>query len=544
MSDVPETGLIDVPQALAGRRRRIVPSLVWLVPLLAALIGGWLAVNAVLSRGPVITIQLSSGEGLEAGKTRIKYKDVEIGEVTSVKLSPDRQHIFVRARMVKDAEPLLVADSRFWVVRPRISGGTVSGLGTLLGGAYIGIDVGKSTQRREHFVALDEAPVITADHPGHQFRLQADDLGSLAVGSPVYYRRVPVGQVTGYRLTPDGRKVSVNVFVNHPYDAFVTSSTRFWHASGLDVTVDANGLKVDAQSLVSLALGGIAFDSADPDEEPHPPAANQQFLLAGDRTSAMRQLEPDVQTFLLTFKESLRGLSVGAPVDYRGLTIGEVTAIGVDARSRSNAPNLQMSVRIRVYPHRLMALVGNKTVHANLDQITLPQLLARGFRAQLRSGNLLTGQLYVALDYFPHAAKASLEMNRGVMVLPTVPGEMAELQRTLGRIVKQVDNMHMDALSADVRQSVQRLNGVLQRTDSMVDGVNTRVLPQALKTLQSLQQTLDGARQTLSPDSALQQDLRDAAQQVSAAARSVQSLSDTLDRHPESLVRGKPGDKQ
>jgi paraquat-inducible protein B len=544
MDDVPSPELNAIPQALPGSRRRISPSLVWLIPLLAALIGGWLVANAVLSRGPLITIQLSSGEGLTAGKTHIKYKDVEIGDVVSVKLSPDRKHILVQARMDKDAAPLLVADSRFWVVRPRISGGTVSGLGTLIEGAYIGIDVGRSTQLRDHFVALDEPPVISGDRPGRQFRLLANDLGSLAVGSPVYYHRVPVGQVTGYRLTQDGHNVAVSVFVNRPYDAFVTASSRFWHASGLDITVDANGLKVDAQSLVSLALGGIAFDSSDPEGSAPPPAAGQQFLLASDRVSAMRQLEPDAQTFLLTFRESLRGLSVGAPVDYRGLTIGEVTAIGVDARSKSNAPNLLMSARIRVYPRRLMALVGDRTVHANLDQVTLPGLLARGFRAQLRSANLLTGQLYVALDYFPHAPKAGISMNRDIIVLPTVPGDMSELQRTLGNIVKQVDKMHLDTLSADVHQSVQRLNSVLQRTDTMVDGVNNRVLPQAMETLQTLQQTLNNARQTLAPDSALQQDLRDAAQQVSAAARSVQSLSDSLDRHPEALVRGKPGDKK
>lgn len=542
MSEASKPEIGEVAQATVEAKRRINPSLVWLVPLLAALIGGWLAVSAVMSRGPTITVQFSSGEGLEAGKTRIKYKDVDVGEVTSVTLSPDQHHILVTARLVKEASSLLREDSRFWVVRPRITGGTVSGLGTLLGGAYIGMDVGKSSRSRDEFTGLEEAPIITGDLPGRQFNLMTEDLGSLVVGSPVFYRRVPVGQVVGYHLTPNGQSVAVSVFINRPYDAFVSANSRFWHASGLDVTIDANGLKLDAQSMVSLAMGGVAFDTPDPESRGVPPVANQSFVLARDRDRAMRQLDPNVRSYLLYFKESLRGLSVGAPVDFRGITIGEVAAIGLEADSGSS--DLAMSVKIHVYPSRLLALAGEKMLRANLEQMTLKRMVSRGLRAQLRSANLLTGQLYVAIDYFPDAHQSGIFMHNGMQVLPSVPGDLVELQHTLGRIVKRVDRMQLDALSDDMRQSLHRLNATLQRSDKLMDGVNDRVLPQTLQTLQSLQQTLGAARQSLAPDSALQQDLRDAAQQVSAAARSVQSLSDTLDRHPEALVRGKPGDKR
>jgi len=534
-----ERDLQDLPVAQAVSRRRFNPSLVWLIPLLAALIGGWLAVNAVMSRGPMITIRFSSGEGLEAGKTKIKYKDVEIGEVSAVTLSPDRSHILVSARLVKQAAAYLVDDSRFWVVRPRISGATVSGLGTLLSGAYIGMDVGKSSRERSQFVGLDEQPIITGDLPGSQYTLLAKDLGSLVIGSPVLYRRVPVGQVIGYHLTPDGQNVAVSVFVNRPYDAFINGNTRFWHASGIDVTLDANGLKLDTQSLASVALGGVAFDTLDNSPSIAPGAA-RSFALAADREQAMRRTELDVRSILLHFNESLRGLSVGAPVDYRGVVIGEVAAIGLDAEPQN--PDLSMAVRVNVYPQRLLALAGGARTRTSIERMSLRLLVANGFRAQLRSANLLTGQLYVAFDYFPDAAKATLGTYGGKVLLPTVPGDLSQLQHSLLRIAQRVDRIPLDELSSELRHSLINLDATLQSTGQLVNGVNNQVLPQTLVTLQALQKTLTTAQQTLRPDSATQQDLRDALQQISAAARSVQTLSDTLERHPEALIRGKSGD--
>jgi paraquat-inducible protein B len=252
-----------VPLAVASPARpgRWSPSLVWLIPLVAALIGGYLAVQAILARGPTITITFRSGEGLEAGKTRIKYKDVDIGEVTAVRISPDSKNIEATAQLSKEAERFLARDSRFWIVRPRIAGGSVSGLGTLLSGAYVGMDAGKSSEMSQHFTGLDVPPIITGDLPGRQFVLKASELGSLDIGAPVYFRRVPVGQVVAYQLDKSGRNVDITVFINAPYDRFVTADSRFWHASGIDLSVSANGLKVNTQSLSAIMLGGVAFET-------------------------------------------------------------------------------------------------------------------------------------------------------------------------------------------------------------------------------------------------------------------------------------------
>jgi paraquat-inducible protein B len=237
----------EIPEAVpAGRLSRTL-QLVWIIPLVAAVVGGWLAIKAILEHGPTVTISFQSAEGLEAGKSRIKFKEVDIGVVKSITLSADRKSVIATAELVKDIEPMLGDDTRFWVVRPRISGGTVSGLTTLLSGSYIGVDFGKSNKRRREFVGLETPPVITIDAPGRAFTLRSDTIGSLDVGSPIYYRRLQVGQVTGYTLDEAGKNVIIKIFINAPYDRFVTSNTRFWHASGFDLSVAPGGVKLETQ---------------------------------------------------------------------------------------------------------------------------------------------------------------------------------------------------------------------------------------------------------------------------------------------------------
>ncbi|MGD1823821.1 Intermembrane transporter PqiABC subunit PqiB [Chromobacterium violaceum] len=523
----------DLPQAVPVRRRRWAPSLVWLIPVVAALIGGWLAVHAVLSRGPTITISFQNAEGIEAGKTRIKYKDVEIGEVTSVKLSPNRQAIVATAQLSKEAADYLAEDSRFWVVRPRVSGGGVSGLGTVLSGSYIGMDIGKREARKTDFVGLETPPIINADLPGQTFTLRADNLGSLNTGSPVYFRRVPVGQVVGYELDSKGGYVKVAVFINAPYDRFVSANSRFWHASGVDVSLSANGLNVSTQSLAAIALGGIAFETPLADNAGIP-LSDRNFILHDSRDRALQNPDREMQPFRLRFRQSLRGLSVGAPVDFRGITIGEVMAIGVQYVPERK--DFDMTVDIRTYPSRLDSLSRGGRISGKLS----PQaLVANGMRAQLRSGNLITGQLYVALDFFRDAPPAKLVVRNGLPELPTISGDLEELQRVLQRIVKKLDAVPFDSIGKEADASLKSLHQTLDSVKKLSDGLNGDAVPQALKTLEQLQQTLEATRQAMRADSPLQQDVRAAAQEVKETARSFRALADYLDRHPEALVRGK-----
>jgi paraquat-inducible protein B len=346
-----EPGPPDFPEAAVKPRSRWRLQLVWLVPLVAVLIGGWLAVQAVLQKGPIITISFKTGEGIEAGKTKIKYKDVDIGLVKSVALSKDRSGVVATAELAKDATSLLVDDTRFWVVRPRISGGTVSGLGTLLSGSYIGTDVGTQAKSRRDFVGLEVPPVFAKDVPGREFLLKSEDMGSLDIGTPVFFRRLQVGQISSYNLDADGNGVTLRVFINAPYDKYVHADTRFWHASGVDLSLDTSGVKVITQSMVAILIGGVAFQS--PDDAANEPAAeaNTQFNLFHDRAEAMKRHDRIVETYTLSFKESsVRGLTIGAPVDFRGIVVGEVT--GIYTRFNREKGEFSIPVEVQIYPER------------------------------------------------------------------------------------------------------------------------------------------------------------------------------------------------
>src|SRR6267154_6594050 len=346
-----EPPLSSVPESRAVPKKRTRLSLVWFIPIVAALVGVWVAVTRVLSEGPKITIVLQSAEGLEAGKTKIHYNGVDIGTVTTVELTKDHKHVTMIAQMAPKTESFLVEDTRLWVVRPRISGANVSGLGTLISGAYIGIEIGSSKEPKRDFVALETPPVITGNAPGRFFVLKTSDLGSLDTGTPLFFRRLQVGQVASYKLDQDGKFFTLQVFVRAPYDEYVTANTRFWQASGIDVSLSASGLSVQTQSLLSILIGGIAFEAPATGAVLPVAAANSVFTLFSDRAEAFRPAARNPQTFELIFNESVRGLAPGAPVEFRGVPIGEVAEV----RAQIDLKTFEFSVPVTINldPRRL-----------------------------------------------------------------------------------------------------------------------------------------------------------------------------------------------
>lgn len=532
----------DLPEARVTARRSRLPQLVWIIPLVAALIGVWLAVHSISQQGPTVVIGFLTAEGLEPGKTRIRYKDVDVGEVKSVAFSADRSRVLVTAQLAKQAENFLVADTRFWVVRPQVSGGKVSGFGTLLSGAYIGMDVGKSQEAESEFTGLEVAPILTDGLAGRRFVLNAREAGSVEVGSPVYFRRIQVGEVIARELDGDGAKVTVRIFVHAPYDRYVTAHTHFWNASGVDVSLDANGFRVHSQSLASLLLGGIAFESAEEDEAGLQPApADNAFTLWPDRAQAMKA--PDGAPLVLTlyFEDSLRGLSVGAPVDFRGIVVGEVLSLGVEYEQPREW--FHFPVRIAIYPERIRLRLpaGEKydDITKRVKNGLLKAINERGFRAQLRTGNLLAGQLYVALDFFKDAPKVRLSWDKPPLELPTLRGNLEELQVSLSKILKTVEKIPFSELVGDLRTTLGTLNQSIRSVEKLVQRVDTETLPEGAAALRDLRQVLNTLDQTLAADSPLRQDVHNAMREIERAAQSFRTLSDTLERQPEALIRGK-----
>jgi paraquat-inducible protein B len=537
----------DLPVARVGRRVGLSVSLVWLVPLVAALIGLWLAWHNLSQRGPEITLLFPTAEGLEAGKTKIKYKNVDVGVVTDINVSPDRSMVEVKAEMTADARDWLVEDTRFWVVRPRIGAGGVSGLGTLLSGSYIGMDVGKSQNPAWHFRGLEVPPIVTSGLEGRSFLLHAENLGSLDYGTPIYFRRIQVGQIVAYHLEDNGKAVALRAFIAAPYDQYVTANTRFWQASGIDLRLDASGFKVSTESLAAMLVGGIAFQTP-PDEPPGGPAEDRaSFRLHDTRDQAMAIRYGDLRQYRMYFTDSVRGLSTGAAVEFRGVPAGEVKRIEVDYDAD------RREVRIPV-----LAEVGGSQLYSSATEETRQQraqvdhralvdsLIAKGLRAQLRTGNLLTGKLYVAIDFFPDAPPARIDWSADPPVFPTVPGSVSEIEKRVGSILAKLDSVPFDEIGNDLVATLETFNATLGTIEKLAAGMDRELVPefklgleQARRSLASAGKTLAGTERLVAPDGALQGDLRQALRDFAEAARSIRVLADYLERHPEAIIRGK-----
>jgi paraquat-inducible protein B len=544
----------NLPRATVVPRRRQRISVVWIIPILAAVVAIGIAIQRIMSEGPTITIVFKAAQGVEAGKTFVKYKDVNIGQVTAVQLSSDHSKVEVTAKIDKSAADLMVEDAKFWVVEPRVTLSGVSGLSTLLSGNFIGFEVGKSDKSQRRFTGLDVPPIITSGQPGRQFVLKAKDLGSLGIGSPIYYRRLQVGQVIAYDLSSDGAAMNIKIFVNSPYDKFVNPGTRFWNASGIDVSVGAGGVDVRTQSLVALLAGGLAFDTPLFTTKTEPAAANTVFTLYSDQSTAMKQPDSISVRYVLYFNESMRGLSVGAPVTVLGLPAGEVTDVGIDIEPKTL--RLRGRVELVFFPERLVARLSQKqtavgeSIERSLQQrhaFVQRMVEQRAMRAQLRSGNLITGQLYIAFDSFPNAPKAKVNWKQEPTELPVVPSTVQDIEDKLTGIVAKLDKLPLEAIGDDLRKALVSLDQTLKDASKAVNRIDADVTPGLKTTLDDLQGTIGTVDRVLkntdatlvSKDAPAQQELRDTLQEITRAARSLRILADYLERHPESLIRGK-----
>ncbi len=440
----------------------------------------------------------------------------------------------------------MVEDAQFWVVRPRIGLSEISGLATLLSGNYIGFEAGTSNNERRSFTGLEVPRIVSANAPGREFLLKARDVRWSSAGAPVYYRHVPVGQVVAFDLAPDGKAVDVKLFINAPYDKYVTADTRFWDVSGLDVSLDTNGVELRTASLEAMVSGGLAFDTPAFADQPAPPVDGTPFTLYRDRTTAMRHPDAIATPYVLHFGESLQGLAVGAPVTFLGIPAGEVTEVGLSY----DPATLEVRPRVAIilYADRLLEKLPSNQQAAgqqlNQDmkkgRAVLQRLVEkRGLRAQLRSVNLLTGKRYVALDYFAEAPKTRLDLRREPLELPVVVSTLPDFEAKLASLLAKLDRLPLESIGADLKNALETLDQTMKNVDKTLPAVQT-TLEEARRAIASVDRLATNADTTLvGPNAPAQQELRDALQEVIAAARALRVLADSIERHPESLIRGR-----
>ena len=545
----------QAPEAVVQSRRSF--SIIWVVPIIALLIGGWLTFKAMSEKGPIITITFETAEGLEAGKTKIKFKDVEVGNVTEISLNEDRSGVVITAEMSKDAKPYLTEKTQFWVVRATVAAGKVSGLGTLLSGAYIGINPSTEGKNEKHFKGLEKPPMVTEGMPGRHFVLQSKELGSLDRGSPVYYRGIKVGQVVDYDFDLDRDEVDIKVFVEAPFHNKVLENSRFWNASGVDLKMDATGITLDTQSLVSIMLGGVAFDLPTyMNMEPGTQAESDRvFRLFKDRESIEEKTYTIQKHYLLNFTQNVRGLSPGAPVELKGIRIGEVLDVNLEVNQDTR--DVDISVLIMVEPERVDVLItdrGEVTEQGEIqkelekdaanDNYDLTRQVEKGLRAQVKTGNLLTGQLYIDIDFYPDAPPAKVDFRGKYPVIPTLPKPFEQITESVARILKNVEKIPFGKIGKDLQVAVESLTATLDEIKTMSGSINQETIPKINASLDKLEEAMNGVNATLGPDSALNYNARQVTSELALALRSVRSLLEYLERNPQALLLGKEGDKK
>ena len=542
------------------------PSIVWLIPILTALIGVWLIVHTLADKGPLVTITFRTAEGIEVGKTRIKYKSLDIGLVEGVRFSSDFSRVEVRARLGKEAGHFLRRDTRFWVVRPTLSARGISGLGTLLSGSYIEIEPGQGAPQAL-FVGLESPPVVNADEAGKQITLMARKLGSIDRGSLIHSQGIVAGEVLGYEMANDYRSVLIHAFVKPPFDRMVRSNTRFWSASGLDLSVGPDGMRVKTESLQALLFGGIAFDTPDGQETGPDDIAGLVFTLHDDQKSILEQGFTEKVRFVMFFEDSVRGLTVGAPVEFKGIKVGSVIGVRLEYEERTGA--FRIPVVVELEPERILDR-GERMKKAPRD--AFQSLVKRGLRARLQTGSLLTGQLFIDLDMQPKAPIRLVGAGRTEPELPTVMGNLEQMTTQMKSIVDKLDKVdivaigselqstlkgtaaianspNLDKTIADLAASLSSLRGILRKVDDRAEPITANLeqaLAAARDALEKSKATMAAVEGVLSPESPMHDNAARLAQELSSTAKSLRSLVEMLERSPQSLLFGrKPtGEKQ
>ena len=538
----PAAAPMDEPAAPKPLRRQWHgPSLVWLVPIVALAVGVSLIVRSILSTGPMLIIDFHSADGLRPGQTEVRYKEVVVGRVETVTLSEDRKLVHVAVRLDRSAANLAVEDTRFWVIKPRIDIGGVSGLETLFSGAYIGVDAGASAESRREFEGLEAPPYFLRGEPGRGFVLRTQDLGSLDVGSPILYRRTRVGRVVGYKLDSVTDELSVQIFIESPYERLVNAQTRFWNASGVDLTVNASGLTLNTQTLGTVLAGGVAFERPSEALGLPPSADGSRFMLFGDRKTALAPPDGQPLKVRMVFDQSMRGLSVGAPIDFLGIEIGAVKSIRLDYDAKRK--RYPVEVLADIYPARLGAardaMADTTPEDTARDRGLIKRLVDNGVQAQARTGNLLTGQMYVALDFMPKPSRTTFDSTAAVPAIPTVPGTLSELQPQIAEIVSKINKVPFDDIGRNLNTTLKQASDAIGQLRPEAQ----QALAEVRRTLVAAQESLGRLdRNVLDPSAPLQRNVEQTLVDLQRTAQSLRTLTDYLERHPESLLRGKPAD--
>ena len=557
---------IPVPRPKSGASI----SMVWLIPLVTLVIGGWLVYRTISEQGPKIEISFKTAEGIEAGKTKIKYKDIEIGRVDEIRFSADASKVILNVSMNQGTASFLGRGTRFWVVKPRLTLRGATGLETLLSGSFIEIEPGKG-DIQTRFEGLDTPPVVKADVSGSKFMLSADSLNSIDRGSPIYYQGIPAGEVLGWELGNDRKSIFIHAFVKAPYDRLVKSNTRFWNISGINLTMGADGVEFKTASLSSLLYGGIAFETPLSDRfvdgEITDQVSGLVFTLYEDYAAIQAADFIKKATCVMFFDGSVRGLKPGAPVEFKGIKVGQVKDLRLVYDRKNQA--FQIPVLVEIEPERFLT-------DSDMTDISpiqaLQDMIDDGLRARLQTSSLLTGLLFVQLDIYPGTPVNMTSATLPYPQIPTIPAQLNEMTASVKNILDNLENLDLKGINQRLNQALEGVTQVVNKTDALLDTdtlssavadaaeslgllrqilsqVDQRMAPMAdhiekaltagYAALEKTRKALDAVNQTLEPNAPLQYHIIELSSELTQTARSIRVLVDMLERSPDAVIFGK-----
>jgi len=528
----------EEPRARVSRGPQL--SLVWAVPIIAAAVVIGLGWRALVQRGPSITISFDAGEGIQSGQTRIRRKDVNLGTVESIGLTRDLSRVIVRARMLRSAAQYLNDRTQFWIVRPRVSAEGISGLSTLVSGVYIEMSPGGGSPRRE-FAGLEQPPVLQPDTPGRRFTLHASQLSSLNQGSAIFYLGLSVGEILGYTLDQKTQQINIYAFVRAPYDRLIHADTRFWNASGIDVSLGAQGVHMVASSWQQLLSGGVEFHTPSSAMTEPPSPADAEFRLYDDKSSAEKDPRGDSLIYEVDFTGPVAGIEHGTPVELLGSQIGQVKSVELQYDDQRHV--LHTPVLVAIDPTRVKVVNGPER---SLDELAhdfsahMEDWVKHGLRARLTSVSFITGQQVISLDMLPETPAAQIERVGSQLRIPTAASlDVAQILQSAHSVLKHIDRA---TAGPELSHAIKELDRTMNHLDLITGELEPQIKPLIASLRQSAeaaQRTLQQAGNVLGSNAPQGTDLPRLMQELTDAARSIKALADYLDRHPEALIRGK-----
>ena len=508
-------------------------SVIWIIPIVALVIGLWMVVQTKLSEGPTITISFDSADGLTAGKTKIEYLNVVIGMVTDITLNPGLDGVLVTVELDPKAKEMLREDTRFWVVRARVGAGSISGLGTLLSGAYIELGPGEGKKGRLEFTGLELPPMTAVGAPGVQLTLYTDHAGSVSTGDAILYNGYKVGQIESTVFDSERIQVRYDVFIDAPFDKLVTSTVRFWNTSGINIKASAEGLDVRTGSLNTILLGGVAFGVPEGLAEGDPVENGTEFKLYRNHSDMEKQPYDHHMYYVMAFDQSLRGLEPGAPVEYRGIQVGSVVRVMSKEliANRNTKKGAPIPVLVSLEPGRLE--LPDTEVSVQLLEQSISQGVAIGLRGTLETGSLITGALFVNIDYYENAEKAEMGEWEGFTSIPTIPSGLGRIEDQLNTFLATLNELPLEDTVGSLDDALASLDSTLKSVDGILNQQGTQNLTEELSgTLAELRKILA----ELAPEGAAYQSLNSSINELNQTLYNVQELTRTLADKPNALV--------